>query len=232
MIRAVGITLLVCLTAVAHEPTPRGEASASSPVAVARQFLPPNSQLAELYTFNYRTGRVQSQWPAVLQCHVVSPDSSDLVFAYYTPRVLRGVEKTLFIDLLHRTPRGYQKMYEISYRDQVLLIPRAIRIVHLPGVRTDAVAVVAGIGAALGGRLEVYLWSNLWGWQNIFPPNGSMDYFYLFSKPGGPFVALASALVKHRGLDVSPPPIWFRWNGKRFVKIPPPKGSAGWPLPD
>jgi len=82
----------------------------------------------------------------------------------------------------------------------------------------------------MGGRLDVYTWRDPWGWQNIFPPNGSMEYFYFFPKTTGLEIALSSA--HHPGLNVSPPPVWYRWDGKQFVKILAPKGSAKWPLPN
>ncbi|MGH9451731.1 MAG: hypothetical protein ACRD11_14535 [Terriglobia bacterium] len=222
MTRFVLITLLLCPLALAQKP-------AVDPVAVARSFLPPHTQLGTLYTFDYRTLSYGPDYPAVLTGHIVSPSSNDIVFAYYSPRP-NVMPKTLFVTLLHPNAGVYQKIYELSYRPQILLVSNAIRIVHLRNVPTDGVAVIAGIGAALGGHLQVFVWRDPWGWQNIFPPNGGMHYFYFFPKPAGLEVALT--YVNHPGLNVSPPPFWYRWNGKRFVKIPPPKGSSKWRLPD
>ena len=199
--------------------SPPAQRRAEDPVAVARHFLPPNTQLVELYTFDYTAGRVRSRSPAVLTAHVLDPDSDDVLFAYYSPRG-DTLEKTLFITLLHSTGQAYEKAYEVAYRAQVLLVPEAIRLVRLPGMQTDAVAVIAGIGASLGGHLDVFLWRDPWGWQNVFPPNGGVEYFYFRGGASEMRVALSSA--HHPGTDnmpaPDPPPMWFRWNGKEFVK--------------
>lgn len=236
MVRLVLAILLLCSPGLAQKAASASEKSDADPVAVARRFLPPNSQLEQLYSFDYRAGRVTKQWPAVLTAHIASADSRDIVFAYHTPRDLtprnmRRYGHNLFIAFLRETEEGYQEVYVVSCGYEVLLTPRAIRILHLKGMDTDAVAVMHGIGAALGGRLDVYAWDETWGIRNIFPPNGSMDYFYFFPRPEGLTIALTSFLSKRPGLDVSPPPVWYRWNGKQFVKIPPPKGSSKWPLP-
>ena len=224
------LILLSCSWALAQKPAVGQTGTAPDPVAVARTFLPPNATLATLYAFDFRAGKVAKQWPAVLTGHILAPDSRDIVFAYYTPRNVHRIDKTLFLVLLHRSGRQYQQVYGVAYRDEVLLIPEAIRVFRLQGMMTDAVSVVAGIGAAMGGRLDVYTWRDPWGWQNIFPPNGSMEYFYFFPKTTGLEIALSSA--HHPGLNVSPPPVWYRWDGKQFVKILAPKGSAKWPLPN
>ena len=231
MIRLTTILLLLTTSlTLAQEPGEGKKNPAPNPVAVARSFLPPDATLATLYTFDFHTGKVSKRWPAVLTGHILAPDSKDIVFAYYTPREIHTVDKTLFLALLHRTSHGYQQVYVVSYRDEVLLIPNAIRVVHLNGISEDAVSIVAGIGAAVGGHLDIYVWQDPWGWKNIFPPNGSMEYFYFFRKPTGLLIALSS--YNHPGLNVTPPPVWYRWNGKRFVEIPPPPGSSSWPLPD
>jgi hypothetical protein len=214
--------------AVAQKPAPGQKGAAPDPLTVARSFLPPNSQLANDYSFDFRAGRVNKEWPAVLTGHIVGPDSQDIVLAYYSPQI-HTMDKTLFLDLLHQTPSGYEKMYEVSYRPQVLFGPRGLRLVHLSGVQTDGVAVIHGIGADLGGRLDIFVWRDPWGWQNIFPPN-STGYTYFFPRKSDLEIALSTA--KRPGLDVSPPPVWFRWNGERFIKIPSPPGSSKWPLPD
>ncbi len=229
MTRYAALTLLVCSNALAQGPARANKVPAPGPVAVARTFLPPNSYLATLYSFNFRLGRVVKRWPAVLTAHVLAPDSHDIVFAYYTPRTVHRMSKTLFVALLHRGAGGYQEVYVVSYRDHVLLIPDSIRVLRLKGLETDAISVVAGVGAALGGRLDVFIWRDPWGWRNVFPPN-STGYTYFFPRKSGLEVALSTA--NHPGLNVSPPPLWYRWDGKRFIKVPPPKGSAGWPLPD
>lgn len=205
------------------------DASAPDPTSVARSFLPPNCQLASLYTFDYAIGREKSRWPAVLTGHILSTDSPDIVFAYYCPQI-HVFEKTLFLDVLHEVSGNYEKVYEITYRARVLFVPRAIRLIRLQGIDTDAVTVVTAMGAALGGQLEIFVWRDPWGWQNIFPANGSVHYFYFFDGVDGFRVALSFS--HQRGLNVSPPPKWYRWDGKRFVETPTPKGSPGSPLPD
>jgi hypothetical protein len=145
-------------------------------VQAARRFLPPNSQLAELYTFDFRAGRVSSRSPAVLTGHIISDESNDIVFAYYSPRI-DSLEKTLFLALLHPTTSGFEKVYEVAFRSQVLLAPQAIQILHLEGQLRDAVAVIHGGGAALGGEINVLCWEDPSGWRNIFPANGSVHYF-------------------------------------------------------
>jgi hypothetical protein len=200
-----------------------GQTPVDAPLGVARRFLPPNSELAQLYTFDYGTGHVAREWPAVLTGHVVAADASDIVFAYYSPRV-STVEKTLFISLLHKTAADYQKVYELSFRSQVLLTPEAMKLIQLPNTRTDALAVVAGMGALMGGHLDVFVWRDPRGWRNLFPPNDGMHYFYFFPSKSGLDIALSWA--KDRGADGRParvpPPSWYRWDGQRFVKIAPP----------
>jgi hypothetical protein len=221
MMRHVLLILLTSSRALPQKP-------AQEPIAVARRFLPPNSQLAEEYEFDFKAGHVSRRWPAVLTGHILEPESQDIVFAYYTPRNIRTPdEKTLFLALLHQTREGYEEVYEVSYRFQVLLIPRALRLLHLNGVPTDAVAVVAGVGASLGGHLHVFVWRNQQGWEDVFPPN-STGYTYFFPMQCGLTVALSSA--RNPGLNVTPTPKWFRWKGKRFEEVPPPEGSARWPV--
>jgi hypothetical protein len=232
VIRFVLAILLVCSDGLAQKPAATGKKPDEDPVTVARQFLPPNSQLEQLYSFDYRAGRAKKKWPAVLTTHIVSPDIRDIVFAYQTPSNARRNGQTLFIAFLHDTEEGYEEIYVASYENEVLLAPKAIRTLHLKGRDTDAVAVMHGVGAALGGQLNVYAWNETWGIQNVFPPNRSMDYFYFFPRPEGLTIALTSFLAKRPGLDVSPPPDWFRWNGKRFIKIPSPTGSSKWPVTD
>jgi hypothetical protein len=229
MTRVLVCLLLIACPGLAQRPPASEKRTVENPVAVARRFLPPNCQTATLYTFDFDAGRVSRRWPAVLTGHIVGPNTKDVVFAYYCPPG-NVIQKTLFLDLLHRTPHGYEKDYEISYRTQVLLIPKAIRVLHLRGLSSDAVAVIHGIGATLGGQLDVFLWSNLWGWQDIFPRNGGTGYTYFFPRKTGLDVALSTA--NHPGLAVSPPPVWFRWNGKEFEKISAPPGSSKWPLPN
>lgn len=201
-----------------------GQTPADAPLAVARRFLPPNSDLAQLYTFDYATGRVSREWPAVLTGHVVAPDASDIVFAYYSPHI-RTVEKTLFISLLHKAAGDYQKVFEVSFRSQVLLDPESMKLIRLPGIPTDTLAVIAGVGALLGGHLDIFVWREPWGWQNLFPPNDGVHYFYFFPSQSGLDIALSWA--KDRGPDGRParvpPPSWYRWDGQRFVKIAPPE---------
>ena len=232
MIRLVLAILLACSSGMARKPAVSDKRNNKDPAAVARRFLPPNSQLEELYTFDYRAEHVAKQWPTVLTPHIVSPDSRDIVFGYHTPSKVGRYRHNLFIVFLHDTGEGYEEIYVASYGNEVLLAPKAIRILHLKGRDTDAVAVMHGVGAALGGQLNVYAWNKTLGIQNVFPPNGSMDYFYFFPRPEGLTIALTSFLAKRPGLDVSSQPDWFRWNGKRFIKISSPKGSSKWPITD
>jgi hypothetical protein len=229
MIRSTTILLLLTTSlTLAQEPGEGKKNPAPNPVAVASNFLPPNARLADDYAFNFRSGRVSKRWPAVLAGHIVEPRTQDIVFVYYSPDKI-AVDHTLFLDLVHPTPGGYEKMYEVSYRPEVLFGPRGLRLVHLQGSQMDAVAFTHGVGAALGARLEIFVWRDPWGWKNIFPPN-STGYTYFFQRKSGLEIALSTA--KHPGLNVTPPPVWYRWDGKRFVKIPPPPGSSSWPLPD
>lgn len=232
MIRLFLATLLACWVGLAQKPVVADKKPNEDPVAVARRFLPPNSQLEQLYSLDYRAGHVAKRWPAVLTAHIVSPDSRDIVFAYRTPRSndARRFGHNLFVAFLHDTDEGYEEIYVASYQNEVLLAPEAIRILHLNGMDTDAVAVIHGIGAALGGRLDIYTWNKTWGLRNVFPLNGGMDYVYYFPRLEGFTIALASWQAKRPGLDVQPPPIWYQWNGKRFINIPPPKGSSKWPI--
>jgi hypothetical protein len=229
MMRLTILLLLGCSLVLAQKPATGRKSAAQDPVAVARSFLPPNSEMATLYTFDYRTLHYGPDFPAVLTAHVLSPSSRDIVFAYYSPRPGQ-YEKTLFVALLHDSEGAYQEIYVLSYPARVLLVSKAIRILRLQNLSTDAVAVITGMGASLGGSLEVFVWRDPWGWQDIFPSNGSVHYFYFFPKGTGLEVALSGS--KHPGLSVSPPPVWYRWDGVHFVKIPLPKGASKWPLPD
>lgn len=214
--------------ALAQQPGATQKSVSPDPVAVARSFLPPNTQLAQLYRIEYSPHWTVERRPAVVAGHVLRSDSDDIVCAYYSPQI-HTMAKTLFLDLLTRTPSGYEKVYEVSYRSEVLLIPNAIRILRLKGVETDAISIVVGMGAALGGHLHVLVWRDPWGWQDIFPRN-STGYTYFFPQESGLLITLSTA--KHPGLNVSPAPVWFRWNGESFVKVPAPQGSSKWPLPD
>ncbi len=205
VIRSMLLILLSCATALA-------QASGEDPVAVARRFMPPYAELAEDYRYDYSADRVGARWPAVLTGHVLGPDSQDIVFAYYSPQI-HVLEKTLFLDVLHRAGDDYEKAYEVSYRSQLLLSPTAMRLIHLPGAPTDAVGVFVGIGASLGGHLDIYLWRELPGWQNVFPPNGSMHYFYFYPNATGLQIALSAAHQPGKGGLPAPDP--------------PPCGSVG-----
>jgi hypothetical protein len=208
------VTLILCLLMV---PAPSYGAG-KDPLAIVRAFLPPRSELAQLYSFDYKVGRVRRRWPAVLPAHVMGPTSEDIVFAYYSPRV-NTVEKTLFVTLLHHVPGGYEKIYEKSYRSQVLVAPDSLRICHLQGESADALAVMAGMGASIGGHLDILVWRGISGWVNIFPPNSGVHYFYFFPTPHRLAVALSRA--RHPGPDgkpsPEPPPARFEWNGHRFT---------------
>jgi len=216
VMRSILLLLLACSTAL-------GQASSEDPVAVARRFMPPDTELATDYTYDYSADRVGARWPAVLTGHILAPGSQDIVFAYYSPQI-HALEKTLFLDVLHRVGENYEKAYEVSYRSQLLLSPTAMRLIHLPDAPTDAVAVFVGIGASLGGHLDVFLWRDVWGWQNVSPPNGSMHYFYFFPTQNGLQIALSAARQPGKGglPAPDPPPQWFRWDGAQFVKTPGP----------
>lgn len=189
-------------------------AQGRSAVEVARRFLVPNTQLEELYTFDYSAGRVSSRCPAVLTGHILSADSDDVVFAYYSPHI-SVLEKTLFITLLHRTSSGYEKEYELAYRSHVLLVPSAMRILRLGGQTRDVAAVMHGIGAALGGQIDVFRWEEPAGWRNIFPANGSVHYFTILQDHGRVRVRLGYG----KSIDAAtPPPVEYVWNGKEFAK--------------
>lgn len=223
------LLLLLCTPIVAMQrATTEKRVSSEKPVSIAQSFLPPRTRLADDYSFDFRMGQVRKRWPAVLTGHFVTPNTKDIVFAYYSPDKI-VTNHTLFLDLLHETSSGYVKMYELSYRPQVLFGPRGLRLLRLHGIQTEAVAFAHGVGAALGAHLDVLVWRDPWGWRNIFPPNET-GYTYFFPQKTGLEIALSTA--KHRGLNVTPTPVWYKWNGKRFVKIPPPKGSSKWPLPD
>jgi len=206
--------LILCLLAV----TAPSYCAGGNPVDVVRSFLPPRSELAQLYSFDYKLGRVTKRWPAVLPAHIMGPTSEDIIFAYYSPTI-NAVQKTLFITLLHHAPNGYEKIYEKSFRSQVLLAPESLRIFRLQGEPTDAVAVIAGVGASLGGHLDMLAWRGIEGWVNIFPPNGGVHYFYFFPKP--PELAVALSRARHPGPagmpSPEPPPSWFKWDGHGFA---------------
>ena len=238
MIQTVLVVLLRGALGLGQRPPAANQATSADPVNVARRFLPPHSDLGKFYRFDYRLGRTTKTWPAVLTGHILSPSSSDIVFAYYSPQS-RHAENTLFITFLHKRGGDYVKVYELAYRAQVLFAGMAIRTVHLTGVPVDALAVITGTGASLGGHLQVLVWQdperlngiplsrNLehlyfspWGPQNVFPPNGSIEYFYFSPQRSGLEIALSAA--HHPGINVTPPPAWFAWRGGRFVKIPEP----------
>ena len=210
--------LLVLLTC----PTALGQAPSEDSVAVARRFMPPNAELAELYKVSYNPWKVENR-PAVLTAHILGSGSHDIVFAYYSPQ-MHVLEKTLFLDVLHRAGDDYEKVYEVSYRSQLFFVPDAMRIIALPGADAEAIAVMVGMGASLGGHLDIYLWRGLPGWQNIFPPNGSMEYFYFYPIATGFQIALSAAHQPGKGAlpAPDPPPQWFRWDGAQFVKTPGP----------
>jgi len=211
----ISMTLLLTLSGLIWQ----GQAVKPDIVRVAERFLPPNAELAEDYSFDYRRGQVSRRWPAVLAAHVLGAESQDIVFAYYSPRV-DTIGKTLFVSLLHFDGKDYEQVYEVSYRSQVLFGPEGLRLLRLSDVHGDALAVMAGIGAALGGHLDVLVWRDPWGWENVFPPNGSQEYFYSLGHDGEMRIALSAA--HHPGADNTPapepPPAWFRWDGKAFVK--------------
>jgi hypothetical protein len=185
----------------------RGE----TPREVARRFLPPNTQLAEVYTFDYQSGHVSSRSPAVLTGHIMSPESEDIVFAYYSPRV-DAVEKTLFVTLLHPSSSVYRKAYEVAYHAEVLLVPSAMQVFHLDGLTTDVFSVIHGRGAAVGGEVNVFRWDPLTGLKNLFPANGSVNYFAITQDGGHVKVRLGYGKAIKQG-----PFQQYVWNGRQFV---------------
>jgi hypothetical protein len=241
MTRTILLVLMIGALGLAQRPPAAEQNTPGDPVGVARRFLPPHSELGKFYTFDYRLGRVTKTWPAVLIGHILSPGSSDIVFAYYSPQS-RHAENTLFITFLHKRGGDYIKVYELAYRAQVLFAGLAIRTIHLSHVPVDALAVITGRGASLGGHLQVLVWQDPehlngipisrdlerlyfspWGPQNVFPPNGSMEYFYFSPQRSGLEVALSAA--HHPGINVTPPPVWFAWRAGRFLKIPAPRDA-------
>jgi hypothetical protein len=201
----INLLLVPCLTTALGA---RGE----TPREVARHFLPPNTQLAELYTFDYSSGHVSSRSPAILTGHIISPESDDVVLAYYSPRV-DAVDKTLFITLLHRTSSGYQKAYEVAYYSEVLLVPSAMQVFHLDSLATDVFSVIHGRGAAAGGEIDVFRWDPLGGLKDLFPANGSVNYFSIVQERGHVKVRLGFGKAMNEG-----PFQQYVWNGRQFVK--------------
>jgi len=118
----ISMTLLLTLSGLIWQ----GQAVKPDIVRVAERFLPPNAELAEDYSFDYRRGQVSRRWPAVLAAHVLGAESQDIVFAYYSPRV-DTIGKTLFVSLLHFDGKDYEQVYEVSYRSQVLFGPEGLR---------------------------------------------------------------------------------------------------------
>lgn len=226
MTRWLLLMLLACLPAQVARPVSGGPPVGPDALDVALSFLPPNAALAQDYDYDFSAGRVSRRWPAVLTGHIVSESSRDIVYAYYTPARARGVNKTLFLGLLHHTPRGYTLVYTLSYRDRFIFSPHGLRILDLAGIPTGVVVIVTAMGAALGGTMRAYVWRDAQGWQNIFPANGSISYFYFFRRPAGLYVALSS--FNRPGLNVSPPPVWYKWSEKRFLRTPAPAGALRW----
>ena len=140
-------------------------AQSGTPAEVASLFLPPNTRLAELVTIAPKTFKPVKSEAAILRGHIVTPASNDIVLAYYTPPSAPDHDKALFVAFLHETPAGYVKLYELTYYGRLLMrdvsMP-GIKLLRLSGNGRDSVAIYTGIGASLGGQVQVFQWREPW----------------------------------------------------------------------
>lgn len=192
-------------------------ANQSRPVEIASRFLPPGAEIGNIYKINPATGKRGDQSPAVLVAHVISASSNDLVLAYYSPASSPGLDRSLFVDLLHEGKTGYVKVWEGSYYGHILLVPDALRVLKLPGEKRDAVGLISGRGASIGGQLQILRWDATWGFVNVMPENGPAHGFSLNEDSGK--LTVTVSFEKYPGEKGVPPPIMFRWDGSRFVKV-------------
>lgn len=194
-------------------------AQVNQAVKVARRLLPPRAELAELVTLAPGTFQESKTQKAVLSGHIVSPTSNDIVFAYYTPASAPDHDKVLFLALLHETPKGFVKLYEVTYYGRLLMrdvsMP-GIRLLGLEGDGRHSIAIYQGIGASLGGQLEMLQWKEDRGLVNIMPPNGSVRRVSIMGEGKDLMIKLSSE--KYEG-QKDAPSLSFRWQAGKFVEI-------------
>ena len=205
---AVSLTLLnLCLAAAGH--------AQETPEFVAKYFLPPRTQIAQLRKLDPESKQVKSV-PAIVTGHIVSAESSDIVFAYMNPAA-ESYDKSLFISLLHGGNSGYVKIYEMTYYGRILLTHDALGLLRLPGDSRDSIVLFSGIGASLGGELQVFRWTDPWGLVNVMPNNGGVHGFSFVEGKDGLKVVLSTE--KYLGEKGVPPPVSYRWDGRKFVNV-------------
>lgn len=182
-------------------------------------FVPSGAELVLLRPYDEEKQQLGPSKVAVLRGSVVSPKSEDIIFAYTTPSS-GAMDKTLFVAMLHKTPSGYIKVFEKSFYGKVLLSGDALQLVRLSDRGPNAVAVFAGTGASLGGRLFLYRWNAVTvtvnGMENIMPPEAGGHRVWFDQRKSGLRVILSNE--KYLGQKDALPPVSFRWNGKEFVK--------------
>ncbi len=214
------IVFCLLLAAVSGAPL-HAQGSSPDAVAIARTFLPPRTELEQIAKYDPRSGDLIEQRPAVLVGHILSPKSRDIALAYKTPGG-KGYNGTLFISLLHETEGGYVKIYERAYYDQLLWVQDfstvGLSLLPVAETETQAIAAITGIGASLGGKLEVFKWDDTWGLTDVMPANGSVHGFGFAQQKEGLRITLSYA--KSPSDKSAPPPISYFWNGNRVVKTP------------
>jgi hypothetical protein len=205
---AVSLTLLnLCFAAA-------GDAQ-QTPELVAKGFLPPGTEIAQLRKLDPESKQVKSV-PAIVTGHVVSAESSDIVFAYMNPAG-ESYDKSLFIGLLHRRDSAYVKIYEMTYYGRILLVHDALRLLRLPRDSRDSIVLFSGIGASLGGEVQVFRWNDSWGLVNVMPNNGGVHHVSFVEDKEGLSVRLS--FEKYPGEKGVQPPSLYRWDGRKFMKV-------------
>lgn len=186
---------------------------------VARTFLPPQGEMAELVTYDPSTGEPIERRPAVLMGQIASSDVKDIVFAYYT-RVADLGWKSLFVAILHKTDSGYVKLSEVVYPNRVLWVQEfatnGLNVLRLPGRDTDSISMITSSGASLGGQLEIFNWDSDWGLKNVMPGNTSVRHFGF--KENKESLTITLSFERYPGEEGVPPPIVYKWCGDEFVK--------------
>ena len=189
-------------------------------LSVARTFLPPNSAIATLNTYDPAEGRVVGSPPAVFRAHILTGKSNDIVFAYRTGEG-DSYHNSMFICLLHRTHSGYVKLFELTYYGKMLWSQDfrtvGLQMVTAPGSSTEMIAVTTAIGASLGGRLEIFKWDSDQGLINLMPGNGGLHHLTFSQDKGGFTVSLGFA--KYEGEKGAPEPVVFKWTAGSFAKV-------------
>ena len=195
-------------------------ANGSVAADVAKSFLPPGSRMVQLEKYDPKTGKVTGSEPAAIACHILSPESDDIIFAYETPEG-DAHNKVLFVDLLHKSEQRYVKLQELSYYGEHLwtqdFATIGLKLIHPPESRTDAVAVMTGIGAALGGQLQVFKWDPDFGLRDVMPENGSVKKFYFTQEKNG--VRIRLSFERYPGDREAPAAIIYLWDGKNASKV-------------